>query len=249
MNNKKVYFASDLHLGLPNHDQSLVREKLIVKWLEEIRQDAHSIYLLGDIFDFWHEWKRAAPQGFVRLLGKIAEITDSGIPIHFFTGNHDIWVKNYLPRETGMILHRKEFITELLGKQFYMAHGDGLGPGDPGYKLLKKIFTNKILQWLFSRLHPDFSLWIGQSWSHNRKMAERSPTFHGLDGELLIRYSKEKLKSAHYDYFVYGHRHLPGIHPISETSSYINLGDWLVNFTYGEFDGEDFKLKSYKKNL
>ena len=248
MNNtgKKVYFASDLHLGLPNYEKSLVREKLFVKWLDEIKKDAHSIYLLGDIFDFWHEWKRSAPQGFVRLLAKIAEITDSGIPVHFFTGNHDIWVKNYLPRETGVILHREEFSTEIFGKKFFMAHGDGLGPGDPGYKLLKKIFTNKILQWFFSRLHPDFSLWIGYSWSQNRRKSERYPVFHGEEGEWLIQYSKEKLKTTHFDFFIYGHRHLPGIHEIGEFSKYINLGDWLSNFTYGEFNGEEFKLKSFK---
>ena len=248
MNNtgKKVYFASDLHLGLPNYEKSLVREKLFVKWLDEVKKDAHSIYLLGDIFDFWHEWKRSAPQGFVRLLAKIAEITDSGIPVHFFTGNHDIWVKNYLPRETGVILHREEFSTEIFGKKFFMAHGDGLGPGDPGYKLLKKIFTNKILQWFFSRLHPDFSLWIGYSWSQNRRKYERYPVFHGEEGEWLIQYSKEKLKTTHFDFFIYGHRHLPGIHEIGEFSKYINLGDWLSNFTYGEFNGEEFKLKSFK---
>ncbi len=245
---KKVYFASDLHLGLPDYEKSLEREKLFVKWLDEIRENAHSIYLLGDIFDFWHEWKRSAPQGFVRLLGKIAEITDSGIPVHFFTGNHDIWVKKYLPHETGVILHREEFTTEIFGKQFFLAHGDGLGPGDPGYKLLKKVFTNKFLQWCFSRLHPDFSLWIGHSWSHNRRMSERYPVFHGEEGEWLIQYSIEKLKMAHFDYFIYGHRHLPGIHPIGNSSTYINLGDWLSNFTYGEFDGEEFKLKSYKNS-
>ncbi len=245
---KKVYFASDLHLGLPNYEKSLIREKLFVKWLDQVSQDAEAIYLLGDIFDFWHEWSRSAPQGFVRLLGKIAEITDSGIPIHFFTGNHDIWVKKYLPKETGVILHRKEYITEIFGKKFFLAHGDGLGPGDPGYKILKKIFTNKFLQWCFANLiHPDIALWFGHTWSHSRRMTERYPEFYGIDGEWLIIYSKELLKKTHYFYFVYGHRHLQGIHPLNKKSTYVNLGDWLTNFTYGVFDGEKFELKYYKK--
>ena len=245
--NKKVYFASDLHLGLPNFEQSLIREKLFVKWLNEIKEDALEIYLLGDVFDFWHEWHRAAPQGFVRMLGKIAEITDSGIPVHFFTGNHDIWVKKYLPRETGMILHRKAYTTEIFGKKFFLAHGDGLGPDDSGYKLLKKIFTNKFLQWCFAHLlHPDFALWIGHTWSRSRRMTERYPVFHGIDKEWLIIYSKEQLKKNHYDYFVYGHRHLPGIHPLDEKSIYVNLGDWLSHYSYGVFDGNSFELKYYK---
>lgn len=235
-------------MGFPNYNESLKREKLFVKWLDAIKHSAHSIYLLGDIFDFWHEWKRSAPQGFVRMLGKIAEITDSGIPVHYFTGNHDIWVKEYLPKETGMILHRKELTTEILGKQFFMAHGDGLGPGDPGYKLLKMVFTNKLLQWCFSRLHPDFALWLGHSWSHNRRMTERKPVFHGEEGEWLILYSKEILKTRKIDYFVFGHRHLPGIQKLNGSSKFVNIGDWLANFTYGEFDGNEFLLKSYKEN-
>jgi len=244
---KKVYFASDLHLGLPDYEKSLIREKLFVKWLDEVRQDAAAIYLLGDIFDFWHEWKRSAPQGFVRLLGKIAEITDSGIPIHFFTGNHDIWVKKYLPKETGVILHRAEYVTEIFGKKFYMHHGDGLGPGDPGYRILKWIFTNKFLQWCFARfLHPDWALWFGYKWSHSRRMTERYPEFQGIDGEWLILHSKELLKKEDFDYFVYGHRHLPGIHPLDEKSTYVNLGDWLSHFSYGVFDGEKFELKYFK---
>jgi UDP-2,3-diacylglucosamine hydrolase len=244
--NKKAYFASDLHLGLPNFEESLVREKLFVKWLDTIKTDARALYLLGDVFDFWHEWKRAAPQGFTRVLGKLAEISDSGIPIHYFTGNHDVWVYKYLPREIGLILHRDNFKTEILGKKFFLAHGDGLGPGDPSYKLLKWAFTNKALQWMFKRLHPDFSLWIGQTWSTNRRMIERKPVFFGIDKEWLILYSREILKKEFFDYFVYGHRHIPGIHQITENTKYVNLGDWLRNFTYGVFDGETFEVKGFE---
>lgn len=243
---KKAYFASDLHLGLPNFEESLVREKRFVRWLDEVKKDAHSIYLLGDIFDFWHEWKRAAPQGFTRFLGKLAEISDSGISIHYFTGNHDIWVYKYLPREIGLTLHRDNYRTEIFGKKVFMGHGDGLGPGDPGYTILKWLFTNRVLQWLFKRLHPDFSLWFGQSWSRNRRMLERAPVFYGVDKEWLILYSKGVLEKEFFDYFVFGHRHLPGVHKIDEKSTYINLGDWVRMFTYGVFDGETFELKHFE---
>jgi UDP-2,3-diacylglucosamine hydrolase len=245
--NKKVYFASDLHLGLPNFEKSLVREKLFVKWLDEIKADASAIYLLGDVFDFWHEWKRSAPQGFTRFLGKLAEISDSGVPIHYFTGNHDIWVYNYLPREIGLIIHRDNFRTEILGKKFFLGHGDGLGPGDPGYKILKLIFTNRVLQWMFKRLHPDFSLWIGQTWSTSRRMIDRAPEFYGVDKEWLIQYSREILEKENFDYFIFGHRHIPGVHSIAQNTTYINLGDWLKHYTYGVFDGEKFELKKFER--
>jgi len=244
---KKVYFASDIHLGSGGYKNSREREKLLVKWLNDIKEDATELYLVGDVFDFWHEWDRAAPQGFTRFLGKLAELSDVGIKIHYFTGNHDIWVYNYLKHEIGLTLYRKELKTEIFGKKFYVAHGDGLGPGDRGYKLLKLIFTNKFLQWCFKNLlHPDFALWIGQSWSNSRRMSERQPVFHGLDNEWLVLHSKNELEKEHFDYFVYGHRHLPGVHPMNDKTSYVNLGDWLVNFTYGVFDGEKFELKKYK---
>jgi UDP-2,3-diacylglucosamine hydrolase len=243
---KKAYFASDLHLGLPDFEKSLVREKLFVKWLDRIKEDALTIYLLGDVFDFWHEWKRCAPQGFTRFLGKLAEITDLGIPVYYFTGNHDIWVYNYLPREIGLQLIRGNMETNILGKKFYLGHGDGLGPGDRGYKLLKLVFTNKVLQWMFKRLHPDFSLWLGQSWSQRRRMMERVPEFFGVDKEWLILYAKEILKKEHFDYFIFGHRHIPGVYQIAENSNYINLGDWVHHFTYGVFDGEKFELSKFE---
>jgi UDP-2,3-diacylglucosamine hydrolase len=144
-----------------------------------------------------------------------------------------------------MIVHRDFLKTEILGKKFFIAHGDGLGPGDTGYKLLKLVFTNKVLQWMFKRLHPNFSLWIGQKWSTNRRMVTRKAFFLG-DKEWLIQYSKEILKKEFFNYFVFGHRHIPGIHPIAENSNYVNLGDWLKNFTYGVFDGDKFEVKHYE---
>ncbi len=242
---KKIYFGSDFHLGWPNHTESLKREKMIVTWLESIRADAAAVYLLGDIFDFWHEWKRAAPQGHTRFLGKIAEMVDSGIPIHLFTGNHDIWIFDYLPRETGVILHKGEYETMLGDKRFFMAHGDGLGPWDKGYKLMKWGFTNPFLQWMFAKIHPDWSLWLGQTWSQSRKISERPYIFKGKEQEWLVRYAYMQLEREHYDFFVFGHRHIPVVLELNEKARFINLGEWMKNNTYGIFDGEQMTLKSY----
>jgi UDP-2,3-diacylglucosamine hydrolase len=247
-NNKKIYFASDIHLGHPDIEKARWREKLFVKWLDEIKNDALEIYLLGDIFDFWYEYKKVAPRGFVRLLGKIAELTDAGIPVHFFTGNHDVWIFDYLPSEINIILHRNPIEKELLGKQFYLAHGDGLGTGDWSYKFLKKIFTNKVLQWLFSRLHPNFSLWLAHTWSNSSRNSKGliASKFHGKDKEILYRYSQQLLQKKHYDYLVFGHRHIMVNIEIGDNGSkFINLGDWLYNFSYGVFDGNNFELHKY----
>lgn len=242
----KIYFASDIHLGLPNYEESLNREKLFVKWLDEVKTDASEIYLLGDIFDFWFEYKRAIPKGFTRFLGKICEITDSGIPVHFFIGNHDMWIFDYLPKETGVIIHKEPIIKEYSGKRFYIAHGDGLGPGDYSYKLLKRIFASKFSQWLFARFHPNFGLFIANAWSsHNRYSRETKP-FEGEHKEWLILYSRELLKHQNFDYMVYGHRHIPMVFELTKNSRYINLGDWLSHFTYAVFDGKDMEIKNFK---
>lgn len=245
--NKKIYFASDLHLGLPNHEESLKREKLFVKWLNEIKEDAEEIYLLGDIFDFWFEYKRVIPKGFSRFLGKLCELTDSGIPVHFFTGNHDIWVFDYLPQETGVIIHKKPIVKEFNGKKFFLGHGDGLGPGDRKFKGLKKIFTNSFAQWLFNKVHPNIGIRIAHKWSHSRRdlIHYDIKEFQG-NNEWLIQFVNKKIKEEHFDYFIFGHRHLPLDIKINENTRYINLGDWITNNTYAVFDGKNLELKSYQ---
>ena len=245
---EKIYFAGDLHLGLPNYKKSRLREKKFVAWLDSIKDDAFEIYLLGDIFDFWFEYKRVVPRGFTRLLGKIAEITDSGVPVYFFTGNHDIWVFDYLPEETGVIVQRKPLIKEIGGKKFFIAHGDGLGNGQFGFKLLKFIFHNKVLQWLFARLHPNFALWMGGLWSATSRDAKGiSIPFMGENKEMMVRFAKEKLKNEHFDYFVFGHRHLPVQIKLSDKCEYINLGDWIKTYSYAVFDGEKMEMFRYHK--
>lgn len=247
--NKKIYFASDFHLGVPDAARSLEREKLIVKWLGEVRKDAEEIYLMGDIFDFWFEYGTAVPKGFVRLQGKIAEITDSGIPVHFFTGNHDMWMFDYFPKELGVTIYREPIRREYNGRKFYIGHGDGLGPGDKGYKFIKKVFASPLCQWLFARLHPNLGIRMAHYWSRKSRIANgaKDEQYHGDDKEWLAIHSREILKKEHFDYFIFGHRHLPLDIKLSDKSRYINLGEWVNYNSYAVFDGEKLELvKGYK---
>jgi len=245
---KKIYFASDQHFGVPDLQQSRIREERFIRWLDQIKRDVQILFLMGDLFDFWHEWKYVVPKGYIRVLGKIAELKDSGIDIYFFVGNHDLWMKNYFEVELGIPVFFEKRYYEINGKQFLLAHGDGLGPGDKGYKRMKKVFTNPLAQWAFRWLHPDIAMKIANYMSQKNKMISgvEDQKFLGEDKEFLILYSKEKLKTEKIDYFVYGHRHLPLIFDLDKGAKYINLGDWISYFTYGVFDGENFELNSFK---
>jgi UDP-2,3-diacylglucosamine hydrolase len=242
-----IYFASDFHLGAPNEKESLLREKRIVEWLDLIKNDAKEIYLVGDIFDFWFEYKHSIPKGFSRFMGKIAELTDSGIPIHFFTGNHDMWMFDYFEKELGVTIHRAPIKKTFNGKYFYIGHGDGLGPGDYGYKFLKKLFANKFCQWLFARFHPNFGIGLANDWSSkSRRHNTDLKTFMGEDKEWLVQYCKEILQQEAIDVFIFGHRHMPIEHKIND-SIYINLGEWMNDYTYAKFDGESIQLLTFGK--
>tara|TARA_B110000459_G_C16592345_1_gene486928 strand:+ start:431 stop:1189 length:759 start_codon:yes stop_codon:yes gene_type:complete len=248
---KKIYFASDFHLGVPNYESSRRREKILVDWLDSIKVDAQEVYLVGDLFDFWFEYKFTVPKGYVRFLGKIAELTDSGIPVHFFTGNHDMWMFDYLPQEIGVEIHRDNITRDFNGKRFYIGHGDGLGPGDRKYKFLKNFFASKTCQWLFARIHPNLGMGIANMWSKNSRIAniKDGEEFLGDENEWLYIYSKEILEKEHFDYFIFGHRHLVLDLPIKGTSSrYVNLGEWATgNPHFASFDGESLTLQSVKK--
>ncbi|MGD1846184.1 MAG: UDP-2,3-diacylglucosamine diphosphatase [Salibacteraceae bacterium] len=245
---ERIYFASDFHLGVPNREASLERERKIIRWLEMAEKDAAEIFLVGDVFDFWFEYKTVVPRGFVRLLGKIASITDAGIPVHLFTGNHDMWIFDYLPSEIGVQLHRKPITRTFNQQSFYIGHGDGLGPGDHGYKVIKKIFQSPICQWLFARLHPNFGVWLASYSSRRSRIAgmKDDEIFLGEDNEWLVQYCKEVLQSNHYDNFIFGHRHLPLDLPVGDKSRYINLGEWVYHCTYAVFDGQQLTLKKFE---
>ncbi len=248
MSKQYIYFISDAHLGLHPAEKSLEREKLLVQWLDEIKDKAAELYLLGDIFDFWHEYKHVVPKGFIRFLGKLSELYDNGTKLYFFSGNHDIWSYNYLKTELGTEIYHKPLIKELNGLRFFMAHGDGLGPGEFGYKLLKSIFRNKILQFLFARLHPNFALWVGKTWSKNSRYSKGivAEDFAGEKKELQIVFAKQMLKKEHFDVFIFGHRHIPFDVQLGDKSRVVNLGDWIYSFTYGILNGSHFELKQYK---
>lgn len=245
MSKTKIYFASDIHLGLPNYREGKEREILFVKWLDSIKHNAKEIYLVGDIFDYWYEYRRVIPKGFTRFLGKIAEITDSGTPVHFFTGNHDVWMFDYFPDELGVTLHREPVVREFNGKQFFIGHGDGLGKGDTGYKLLKWAFTNRVLQWIYSRIHPNFSMWLGTKWSvSSRYSKDISYNFKGED-EHITRFARSIIAREHFDFFVFGHWHAPTIFNLNEASNLVMLGDWIVNNTFACYDGSKMGLYSF----
>lgn len=245
--NKKIFFASDFHLGIDRELTSLERERRIVRWLTEIEEEIQELYLVGDVFDHWFEYKRVIPKGFTRLLGKLADLRDKGIPIYFFTGNHDMWMFNYLTEEMDIPIYREPITRELLGKKFYIGHGDGLGPGDHGYKVIKRIFSNRLCQWLFARIHPNLGLLLMKFFStKSRESSSESNSFLGPEKEWLVTFTERHQQSNDVDYYVFGHRHLPIEYKTKNgKATYFNLGDWMTYFTYLEFDGDKIKLKSY----
>ncbi len=247
-----IYFASDFHLGIPDHDSSLVREKMLVDWLDKVSKDASEIFLMGDLFDFWFEYKTAIPRGYVRLLGKLAEITDSGIKVHLFRGNHDMWAFDYLSTEMNVILHGQPEMHRFGDRVFYLAHGDGLGPGDQGYKFIKKVFHCRFNQWLFRIIHPDIGIRLGLFWSRQSRYAnlakddgqERDREF--INTRLAVHSRKVLEENPEISYFIYGHWHYPLQLPLSDHSVQVTLGDWLTHFTYAKFDGKKLELLEFK---
>ena len=244
--NKKIYFASDQHLGAPTPEASLPREKKFVAWLDAIKEDAGTVFLLGDLFDFWFEYKTVVPKGFVRVLGKLAELKDAGIDIYFFVGNHDLWMRDYFQKELNIPVFHEPQEFDINGKLFLIGHGDGLGPGDYGYKRMKKIFAFPFFKWLFRWLHPDIGVKLGHYFSVKNKLisGDEDAQFLGEENEWLALYCRKKLTEKHYDFFIFGHRHLPLEIELNSSSTYINLGDWIQYFTYGEFM-KTFKLKEF----
>ena len=242
---KKIYFLSDFHLGAPDFKGSLTREKKIVAFLESIKKTSAAIYIVGDMFDFWFEYKYVVPKGYVRLLGKLAEITDSGVAVYFFVGNHDMWMRGYFEKELNITVYFEPQEFEWNGKKFFIGHGDGLGPDDHGYKMMKKVFRSRISQFLFGLLHPSWGIGLANYFSRKsrKKTGSADEIFLGEDKEWLIIFSKELLAKQHFDYFIFGHRHLPLDIKIGVQSRYINLGDWIKYFTYAEFDGSETLLK------
>jgi UDP-2,3-diacylglucosamine hydrolase len=248
VNATKIYFLSDFHLGAPDAASSLEREKRICRFLDSVKKDAHTIFIVGDLFDFWFEYSTVVPKGYVRILGKLAELTDSGIAVHFFVGNHDMWMSSYFQKELNIPVYFEPKAFVFNNKKFLIGHGDGLGPGDHGYKMMKKFFRNPVCKWLFGALPPYIGIGLANYFSRKSraKTGHIDEVYLGDDKEWLIVYSKEVLTKQHYDYFIFGHRHLPIVHPLAENSVYINLGEWIKYNSYAVFDGNEVQLIYYK---
>ena len=241
-----------MHFGTPSFEESRKREEHFIAWLNFIKPDASQLFLVGDVFDFWFDYKTVVPKGFVRLFGKIAELSDSGIKIHYFKGNHDMWLDGYFEKELNATVHSDNFEFEQNGKHFFVGHGDGKGPQDYKYKFLKKVFRNSLFIWLFKWIHPDIGMAFAQFSSRSSRYATgkaKLETFHGNENEWLVSYCNRKLETTHHDYFIFGHRHLALEINLNEKSKYINLGDWLNYNSYAVFDGNELKLKYFEKQV
>ena len=246
---KKIYFASDFHLGSPNEQESRTRELKIIQWLDSISSDAQAIFLVGDLFDFWYEYKRAIPKGFTRFLGKIAELVDSGIPVYFFIGNHDMWMFDYFEKELGVTILRNPIQLSINNTRFLVGHGDGLGPKDHLYKFFKLFFRSKFCQWLFGRLHPNLGIGIANLWSSkSRKSGEKKPDIFINEEEWIFQYCKEIETEHHHDVYIFGHRHLVIDMPVNDNSRYLNLGQWMSESQcrYASFDGQETIMDHFK---
>ena len=244
---KSIYFSSDNHLGAPNYSDSLIREKLFISWLDKIKTDAQVIFLLGDLFDFWFEYYKSVPKGFTRVLGKLAELSDSGIKIYFFVGNHDYWTRDYFQKEIGMEVLKKPTEFKINNKLFFIGHGDGLGPGDFKYKFLKRIFRNPLFIFLFRINYPWFGIPLGNFFSRKNKiLSGNNIKFKSKENEILYHFCKKKLNVKHYDFFVFGHRHLPLKIELSNNSYYFNTGDWINHYSFLHFKDDSLELKYFK---
>jgi UDP-2,3-diacylglucosamine hydrolase len=248
---KKIYFASDLHLGAPSIADPGEHEKRFVTWLDSIKNDAEEIFLVGDIFDFWYEFRYSVPKGYTRFLGKLSELTDSGVRVHIFTGNHDVWYFDYLPKECGVIVHDRPYETGISGKVFFIDHGDELGDVPASYLMMKKLFRNRTAQWLFKLIHPDLAISFARWWSkksRHKNMLSNKADYWGDDKEWQVRFANDYIrKNPQINYFVFGHRHIAKVIPLNEKSKVIYLGDWTAIFSYAVFDGKELKLEYYNR--
>ena len=246
---KNVYFISDAHLGSWAIDHKRMQERRLVRFLDDIKDKAQAVYMLGDMFDYWYEYKYVVPKGYTRFLGKVSELTDRGVEVHYFIGNHDIWMFGYLERECGVILHKEPMTVEIMGKEFFLAHGDGLGDPDRMFRFLRKIFHSRVCQFLFSLLPTRWSMHLGLSWAKKSMEDHRLAgvdKYLGEDKEYQVIYAKEYLKShPDINYFIFGHRHIELDLMLTRTCRLLIIGDWISQYTYAVFDGKQLTMSNY----
>jgi UDP-2,3-diacylglucosamine hydrolase len=250
--NSKIYFLSDVHLGSVLHAKRSTEhevERKLCRWFDKVKDDAKAIYLLGDIFDYWFEYRYVVPRGFVRVLGKIAELTDEGIEVHFFIGNHDIWLTDYLETECGVIIQRRPLVCQLMGQQFFLAHGDGLGDDSRSFKIIRALFHSKLCRKMFATIHPRWAVGFAHKWSNHSRATGRMEEYLGEDKEHLVLFAKEHLKVAsNINYFIFGHRHILLDLMIRPACRVIILGDWINYFSYAVFDGRHLTVEVFEEN-
>lgn len=250
---KNVYFISDAHLGSWALDHRRMQERRLVRFLDDIKDKAQAVYMLGDMFDYWYEFKYVVPKGYTRFLGKLSELTDRGVEVHWFIGNHDIWMYGYLERECGVILHKEPITVEIMGKVFYLAHGDGMGDPSRMFRFLRSLFRNRTCQFLYSLLPTRFTMWLGMTWAkksmQEHRLAGVEP-YMGEDREYEVLYAKEYLKThPDVNYFMFGHRHIELDLMLSHSTRIMLLGDWITQYTYAVFDGTSMLMENYLEGV
>ncbi len=242
-----VYFFSDLHLGAPYFPDSKEAERRVVAFLDHIKEDAEAIYMLGDVLDYWYEYRYVVPRGFVRFFGKLAELADSGIRIVWLIGNHDIWINDYIPSELGVEVIDGTLTEKIGDKTFFLTHGDGVGKMKRSFKFLRSLFRNKTCQKAFSAIHPRWTVPFAYNWSrHSRDKGER----RGLPDETILSGLKQFTKEYHashpeIDFFIYGHVHILSREEISKGCEMIVLGEWIHTFSYAVFSENELKLSKW----
>ncbi|MCH5229190.1 MAG: UDP-2,3-diacylglucosamine diphosphatase [Muribaculaceae bacterium] len=241
---KYTYFLSDLHLGAPYMEDSRDSEKRIVAFLDSISGSADTIYLMGDILDYWYEYRYVVPRGYVRFFGKLSQLSDSGVKIIWFKGNHDIWIFDYLPRELGIEVRDGWSIDEIYGKKVFLNHGDGVGKLEPSFKIIRSIFRNKFCQWMFAGIHPRWTVPFAYNWSaHSRKGGEQ----RGIPDEKLLKNLRDFVDEFHaghpdINYYIFGHVHVFSREEIKDGCEMIVLGEWIHTFSYARMNTEGLEL-------
>ncbi|MBI4548178.1 MAG: UDP-2,3-diacylglucosamine diphosphatase [Ignavibacteriae bacterium] len=239
----QAYFISDAHLGLGSREEERKKEDHLLTFLEHISKDASELFIVGDLFDTWFEYRTVIPKGFHRLLAKLDDLTHCGISVHYLAGNHDYWMKDFFDDELGIKTYHDAFDTMVDGKKIFIHHGDGLANGDFGYRILKKILRNRLNIKLFTVLHPDIGITLARSSS--KKSRRYTLTKNNADDNGMLKFARQKIQEG-FDVVIMGHCHQPMMKELG-TGLYINLGDWIAHHTYAQIGNGKIELNVWRQ--